>query len=278
MKNLIKRPDFNYNIKDGWYCEVRKTHPPAGNKSKEGEEIYIAQNGYAIFARGIISEIKRIEKNGIKEFLNYSLNETNVKSDLYWLTKIKHFSKEKEPFKVHILEYRVTDTELLDNAIPLEKKFLEQTVWYRIDDDYEFTVPEKNNFLTKHIPTKVRQEVYHRFKINLKKGDFAVDIDHFVPLKHGGPGNIIENLIPIGPSINRRKSDSIPSKLYDLGLKHGIKVPSHIKIEHDRFYSSKKEKEIAQKIINKINDQSLVDIRTDYKIIRDFHFPSLSDS
>ena len=41
MKNLI-REDFNFNIKDGWYCE--ETHPPAGNKSKEGEEIYIAQN------------------------------------------------------------------------------------------------------------------------------------------------------------------------------------------------------------------------------------------
>ena len=51
---------------------------------------------------------------------------------------------------MHILEYRVTDTELLDNAI-FRKEILEQTVWYRIDDDYEFTVPEKNNFLTKHV-------------------------------------------------------------------------------------------------------------------------------
>ena len=186
--------------------------------------------------------------------------------------------QEKEPFRVYILEYRVTNTELLNSIIPLEKEFLNQAVWYRVEDDYEFKIPIKNTILTKHIPTKVREELYHRFKIRLKKGEFAVDIDHFVPLNHGGPGNIIENLVPIGPSINRRKSDSIPSKLYDLGEKFGIKVPSQIKIEHDRFYSSKKEKEIAQKIINKINKQSLDDIRHDYKLIRDFHFPSLSNS
>ena len=97
-------------------------------------------------------------------------------------------------------------------------------------------------------------------------------------MKHGGPGNIIENLIPIGPSINRRKSDSIPSKIYDLGNKFGVKIPSQIIIEHDRFYSSKKEKELALKIIEKINDQSIDKIRSDYKLIRDFHFPSLANA
>ena len=57
--------------------------------------------------------------------------------------------------------------------------------------------------LTKHIPTKVREEIYHKYKININ--EHPVDIDHFVPLSIGGPGNIIENLIPVGPSINRRK-------------------------------------------------------------------------
>ena len=69
MKNVIKRSDLEYNIKDGWYCEVKKTLPPGGNKANEGEEIYIAQKGYAIYARGIISEIKRIEKNSLNEFV-----------------------------------------------------------------------------------------------------------------------------------------------------------------------------------------------------------------
>ena len=55
MKNVIKRSDLELNIKDGWYCEVKKTNPPGGNNANEGEEIYIAQKGYAIYARGIIS-------------------------------------------------------------------------------------------------------------------------------------------------------------------------------------------------------------------------------
>ena len=53
MINLIKRKDLNYNIKDGWYCEIRKGSSPNGSKAKVGEVIYIAQNGYAIFAKGI---------------------------------------------------------------------------------------------------------------------------------------------------------------------------------------------------------------------------------
>ena len=58
MKNLIKRKDLNYNITDGWYCEIKKGSSPSGSKAKVGEEIFIAQNGYAIFAKGIISEKK----------------------------------------------------------------------------------------------------------------------------------------------------------------------------------------------------------------------------
>ena len=60
MKNLIKRKNLNYNIKDGWYCEVKKNMRPSGCNALEGETIYIAQNGYAIFAKGIISEKKII--------------------------------------------------------------------------------------------------------------------------------------------------------------------------------------------------------------------------
>ena len=56
MKNLIKRKDLNYNITDGWYCEIKKGSSPNGSKAEVGEEIYIAQNGYAIFAKGVISE------------------------------------------------------------------------------------------------------------------------------------------------------------------------------------------------------------------------------
>ena len=275
MINLIKRKDLNYNIKDGWYCEIRKGSSPNGSKAKVGEVIYIAQNGYAIFAKGIISQKKIIEVNGLAEFVRYSDSESNVNDDAYWHSKIKHYSKAKEPFKIYILEYKISNTELFENTIPLQKEFLEQTAWYYLDDNFNFSVQEKKYELTKHIPTKVREDVYHKFKINLK--EFAVDIDHFVPAKHGGPGNIIENLIPIGPSLNRRKGDSIPSKLYDLGKKFSIKIPTYIKIHHNKYYNDTRDKRTARKIIEKINAQPIDKIRSDYKLIRDYHYPSIKN-
>ena len=275
MKNLIKRKDLNYNIKDGWYCEIKKGSSPNGSKAEVGEEIYIAQNGYAIFAKGVISEKKLIEVNGLSEFVRYSSSETKVKADEYWLSKIRHYSKSKEPYKICILEYKISNTELFENTIPLQEEFLEQSAWYYLEDDFKFKIPEKKEELTKHIPTKVREDVYHRFKINLK--EFAVDIDHFVPAKHGGPGNIIENLIPIGPSLNRRKGDSIPSKLYELGKKFNIKIPAHITVGHNKYYDDSKDKRAARKIIEKINSQSLDEIKGDYKLIRDYHFPSIKN-
>ena len=275
MKNLIKRKDLNYNIKDGWYCEIKKGSSPNGSKAEVGEEIYIAQNGYAIFAKGVISEKKLIEVNGLSEFVRYSSSETKVKADEYWLSKIRHYSKYKEPYKICILEYKISNTELFENTIPLQEEFLEQSAWYYLEDDFKFKIPEKKEELTKHIPTKVREDVYHRFKINLK--EFAVDIDHFVPAKHGGPGNIIENLIPIGPSLNRRKGDSIPSKLYELGKKFNVKIPAHITVGHNKYYDDSKDKRAARKIIEKINSQSLDEIKGDYKLIRDYHFPAIKN-
>lgn len=273
MKNLIKRKNLNYNIKDGWYCEVKKNMRPSGCNALEGETIYIAQNGYAIFAKGIISEKKIIEIDNFSDFVKYCLNESMIIDNDYWISKIKEYSKQTKNFKVYILEYKIINTKLFENTIPLEKRFLKQSAWYRIEDDYEFIVPISNSKLTKHIPTKVREEIYHKYKININ--EHPVDIDHFVPLSIGGPGNIIENLIPVGPSINRRKGDKIPSKLFDLSKKFGVDIPSQISIRHDKFYQSTQYKKLAKKIISSLNNQSIENIRKDYKAIRDYHFPSL---
>ena len=138
MKNLIKRKDLNYNIKDGWYCEIKKGSSPNGSKAEVGEEIYIAQNGYAIFAKGVISDKKLIEVDGLSEFVRYSSSETKVKADEYWLSKIRHYSKSKEPYKICILEYKISNTELFENTIPLQEEFLEQSAWYYLEDDFKF--------------------------------------------------------------------------------------------------------------------------------------------
>lgn len=275
MKNLIKRKSLDYKIKDGWYCEVAINRKPSGSTCKVDEEIFIAQNGYAVFAKGVISEKKEKICNNLGDLVRFSQIESSVDDSDFWISKFKEYSKKKEPFLVHVFEYRISNTELFETCIPLQKRFLNQSAWYRLEDEFILEFPEKNQILTKHIPTKMREEIYHLFKINRK--EFIVDIDHFIPSSLGGPGNIIENLIPLSASINRRKGDRVPSKLFDLGKKFNVQVPLGLAINHDLFYGSVNEKSLAKKIIEKINQQSIEEIKFDYKSIRDFHFPSLKE-
>ena len=277
MQNLIKRNTTSFKAKDGWYCEVNlRNSPRYSNEITDGEEIYIAENGYAIFAKGIISEKNIIVKNKFEDFVRYALLESKVEDNDFWFTKMKKYAQEKDPLKITILEYKVTNTELLEFTIPLEERFLKRQVWYR-EEDFKFQVTEKTSNLTKHIPTKIRRDLWQIFNINLK--DYTPDIDHFVPVSLNGPGNIIENLVPMGKQINRSKSDKVPSKLFELGKKFNIKVPKHIieDIDSKKYFNPIGEnKELAKKIIEKINKQSIEDIRKDYKYVRDYHIPSLT--
>ena len=56
-------------------------------------------------------------------------------------------------------------------------------------------------------------ELYNLFNAKMQVSHW-IDIDHFVPKSSGGPGNIIENLVPVGFSLNRYKSNSIPTGLF----------------------------------------------------------------
>jgi len=66
-KHLVKRRDVDYQVKDGWLCEVSRKNQPSGSRIELGDIIYIAQNGYAIFAKGIIYKIRRKEFNTFEE-------------------------------------------------------------------------------------------------------------------------------------------------------------------------------------------------------------------
>ena len=88
MQNLIKRETISFKAKDGWYCEVNLTNSPKySNDITDGEEIYIAQNGYAIFAKGIISEKNIIVKNKFEDFVRYALLESKVEDNDFFLKK-----------------------------------------------------------------------------------------------------------------------------------------------------------------------------------------------
>jgi hypothetical protein len=274
-KHLIKRKDLNFKIGDGWMCEVKKGGKPTGSTLQKDDVVYIAQSGYAIFGKGIVSEIKEIDPiKSLEEFIKYSLHISDVKDDEFWLMKIKEYSKIDNFKDIYILEYKVTNVEQFEVCYPLEKRFLKTPAWYYLEDN--FTLPEikKNTHLTLHIPTKVRDEVYHKFNINAKIHN--IDIDHLVPKDIGGVGNLIENLIPISSSINRRKSNHVPSKLFEIGKKFNIKIPSYISSHPSLYLSGPNELKLAKEIVEKLNSQTLDKIKSDYQIIRNFHFPGAS--
>ena len=106
VKNhLIKRKNLNYKIFDGWMCEVKKGGKPIGSTLKEGDVVYIAQSGYAIFGKGIVSKIKEIKTfKSLEEFIKYSLHESEVEDDAFWLMKIKEYSKSDHIKDIFILE------------------------------------------------------------------------------------------------------------------------------------------------------------------------------
>ena len=274
-KHLVKRRNLNYKAEDGWLCEVSRGKKPSGSKVELGDIVYIAQNGYAIFASGIVYGIKKIELSSFEEFVNYSLNESNIKDDDYWTSKIRDYSNNKSDAIYHILEYKLEYVTQLDVSYPLEDRFLNQSAWYYLEDDFELMIPKNDFTVTQHIPTQLREKIYHKYKV--KTNDHIIDIDHIVPADLGGPGNIEENLAPVSPSINRRKGNRVPSKLFDLASKFDIKIPKEYRISHDLFYSNTEAKNLGREVVKKINLQSIEDIRSDYNQIRLFHFPGLID-
>lgn len=274
--HLIKRRELDNKFEDGWRCETSLGKWPAGSKVKKDDNIYMAQNGYAIYGKGVVDKIIKNEFLTISDFLYYIFHESNIKDDNYWIMKLKQYSEKKSTPKIKVLEFKLKNTESFDFKIPLEKRFLTQQTWFYLEDDFKLKVPSIDVNLTTHIPSKIRAQVYHNFKI--LSNEHIIDIDHFVPKDIGGPGNIIENLIPISASINRTKSNKVPSKLLDLANDFGIKRPKKLIVSHDKFYSQATEEfKLASKIVEKINNQSIIKLRETYKIIRDFHFPYLKD-
>jgi hypothetical protein len=273
-QHLIKRKDVDFDFKDGWCCETSINKWPSGIKVSEGDVVYVAQNGYAIYGKGIVEKVIKFEFSSFVDFVKYALNNSNVIDDNYWISKLKEYSNKIPISVIKVLEYKLTSTECFEYTIPLEDRFLKQSSWYYLEDSFKIHSPENIDQLTLHIPTKIRSLVYHLYKIVSK--DHIIDIDHFVPRSISGPGNIIENLIPISASINRRKSNHIPSKLLDLAKQFGLQRPKNLIVSHDKFYSDRDSLSLGKKIVEKINKQPITDLRSTYRIIRDFHFPYLS--
>ena len=279
-KHLIKRsskfsdtsPSFNLN-EGGWLCEVKIGSRPSGYKVKKRDIIYVAESGYAIYGKGEVGEIVRKENLGLDEFVQFACCESNIKDSRYWFPRIQKFViKRKENQKIFILEYKLINTVSYETPFLLQEKYNQQSSWYYLDENFVIEdVPEFQNVVSK-IPGHVRMEIYSKY--NLHSKSHIIDIDHFVPKSVGGPGSIGENLVPIGLSLNRVKSNRVPSKLFyyaDL-VSEDLKLRcSKIKIEQEIFYKDPQLIGIAKLITKKINSMDINEIKKIYEDIKRFH-------
>lgn len=233
---LIKRSNSfrdleKNNSKKKGYFEIitsKKRRNPASSKIEKDDIIYVAETSGGIYAKGkVIKSCNVDEFSTIDEVLDYS---KQFKDDSYWLDKIRSFKKKlsKNPnYRLRCHQYFINQ-KLLPTTIPyngslknydasqvrgLASVFFtlkKQDVEYLNNPDYSL---KQINKLDPEIPGDLRLRIHSFFNQNSKIGHL-IDIDHFVPKSAGGPGNIIENLVPVGFSLNRYKSNLIPKSFF----------------------------------------------------------------
>ena len=283
-KHLIKRSksfkdDYQkYLMQDGWYCESKYNSKPAGYKVKEGDLIYVAEAGYAIYGSGEVDKVNLKIIQNPHELLDYVFNITNIKDAKYWFEKIKLYHSKTKINEIHnkkyfILEYTLVNTETFKVPYILTKRFKQQSSWYYLEKDFSLNQFIENKKLSLEIPSYLRASLYNKYKLLSKS--HLIDIDHFVPKSLGGPGNIEENLVPVGLSLNRYKSNSVPSRVFRYSnlLDNLIKINK--KCDVNIFYNDDESKSLAKNIISKINELDFHEIKKIYLDINKFHNPKI---
>ena len=243
---LIKRSNSfrdlkKNNSKKKGYFEItiskNKRNPPS-HKLKMQDIIYVAETSGGIYAKGEVIETFPVDVfSTIEEVLDYS---KQFNDDSYWLDKIRLFKDKLSSdsnYNLRCHQYFINQ-KLIKRTIPYNgplKQFdasikrglasiffelKEKDVKYLNENpDYSLKQVKK---LDPKIPGDLRLKIYSFLNQNYSIGHL-IDIDHFIPKSAGGPGNIIENLVPIGLSLNRYKSDSIPRSFFEVALNEDFK-------------------------------------------------------
>lgn len=298
---LIKRSNVFRELKKGnsrnkGYFELIITdqdRSPPSNNIKKGDIVYIAETSGGIYAQGKVINSNKVKVyNSISAVLKMS---KKLKDDSYWLMKIRQFDKKlsKNPkVKLKIHEYSV-DQKLLDRTIPFNgplqrfdasiNKGLSR-VFFKLSADESKYLSNKKNIqynlksihkLEKNIPGDLRLRIHSFFNQNSSIGHI-VDIDHFVPKSAGGPGNIIENLVPVGFSLNRYKSDLVPRSFFEIALsnnyssyfsKYSDQIKSVLRI--NKQFISKKDVDRLLDLCRNMNEE--VSCWSDMNQIREFY-------
>jgi hypothetical protein len=288
--HLIKRnPEISGekrgNLCEGmfWFVQTRASAgtsgAPAGSAVEIGDIVYAYETGYAVWAQGKVLKVsKGMKFTEIEEILDYATNKTNYKNNSYWgpeILKKVYPNYKKKDFSYQVLEVYV-DLKLLKTPVPLDKKYDSQNAW-RYLKNTPIEEIEVSLELKPEIPSFLRFKLYH--ELNLTGKEHYLDIDHFVPLSLGGPGNIEENLVPVGLSLNRYKSNRVPAGLFVVAKsigKYDGKIDSE---DPSHFFSEDEYKKKARLIIQKINkiddNWSLNEAKNFYAAVKKYHNPNL---
>lgn len=293
---LIKRnPSFansgfiqRKNEKRKLYSEISLGKIPFKN-IKIGDTIYVSQKDIGIYAFGKITSFYRpqIEIEGISQAIEICKNKND---EVWWLTKLIDYNdklRANPKLKLYYLEYEINQ-QLTKKTIPLKGILSrlnksQSSITEINSEEIEFILSptfNTNIILSDKIPMGLKMDLYSFFNKNYAISHW-IDIDHFVPKSAGGPGNIIENLVPISFNINRYKSDSIPKGFFEHASKYQ-ELKKHIKIEwlnSGEEFIRKKEYKSAKIACMAINDfiakhWEIEDIKIFYKEVLRIHNPS----
>ncbi len=299
---LIKRnPDFTThgvlvkrNILNKEFTESRINGFPYSNKLKIGDKILVSETSYGIYAYGKVTKVDKIVNfKSVNDILNYT-DVKKVKDVTYWYNLILRFKKKKESDSKSILRFQkyFIEQKLLNRTIPFfddirSLKKIQNSI-YEVKDigilksiDSFIKKPKsiKLEKFESKIPNSLRMDLYSLFnqKYNISTW---IDIDHFIPKSVGGPGNIVENLVPVGFSLNRYKSNAIPKGLFyyanqNAQLKKYVKN-EYLKEKTPNYISRgdyKSSNEDARKIIDLVKKMPYDDCIIFFKNVLGYHHP-----
>lgn len=291
---LIKRsPDFTRNgiivkrnQQSKGYSQGTILPVPLSNKLKLGDMIYVAEKDYGIYAKGIVSEVfPIIPFSSVDEILEYYLR-NKIKDAAYWLGFIQRLKKAKATNPDAVLSYQefTIDQKILERVISYtgelsDLKTIQVSLYELPKSILEIIEKPIFNFVNKlepKIPNSLRLDLYSLFNKQCNLATW-IDIDHFVPQSIGGPGNIPENLVPVGFNLNRYKSDYIPIGLFYVAFNYPqLQIyceKSFFEYKKD-FIKTPEATDNAKKIIDEIKKLDIFSVRQFFKKILEYHHPS----
>jgi hypothetical protein len=293
---LLKRsPDFAPNgvivkrsVSNKGYSENSINKKPPSVKLKPLDRIYVSETSYGIYAMGYVVDVHPIvEFRSVEQVLSYHA-EHRLKDEAYWFNMARKLNEANRE-KPSVLYYQsfVVDLKLLDRVRPLVSELRDlakiQNSLTQLDKstvrlirDYEH---ESSTELDGKIPGYLRMDLYSMFNKKAGLGTW-IDVDHFVPKSVGGPGNIAENLVPVGFSLNRYKGNAIPKGLFTMANE----IDPLSKYVKNVFLTSKADflntveaKESARKICDVVNSWPIKESRKFYLNVMRHHHPDYSD-